>query len=201
MGVSMDGIIVRILLVLCLLASGEKAQAASIELSGLVAYGKTELANEGYHSMQRRYTGTISFKFTAVSALEFEYTDSVTNYSYLTDVGQVFSHLTKEEITSKDKIYSFNWVQNLVSSKWLIQPYVVFGGGRMVHSYTQNFPEFGYTGSVTQNVVTGTAGVGMRIFLTRNLAVKAEMKTYVPKFHFKAWKENQMLSVGLSWLM
>lgn len=197
----MDGIIVRVFLLLCLFSYSERAQAvAAVELSGLVAYGKTELANENYRSRQLRYTGTVSFKFTSVSALEFEYTESTTKYSYLTNIGTIFPHLTREDIVSKDKIYSFNWVQNLVSSRWLIQPYLVFGGGRMVRYYSQSFSEFGYSSSISQNVTSGTAGVGLRIFLTRNLAVKAEQKTYVPNFHFKSWKENQMLSIGLSWL-
>jgi hypothetical protein len=40
----------------------------------------------------------------------------------------------------------------------------------------------------------------LRLFLTKNMAIKSEFKTYVPNFHYKQWKENQNTSFGLSWL-
>ncbi len=49
-------------------------------------------------------------------------------------------------------------------------------------------------------MTSGTGGVGLRLFLTKSLAFKAEMKTYVPNFQFSKWKENQMTSFGLSWM-
>lgn len=194
----MDGKTIRFLGLLGALTACD-AGAAVVEVSGMVAYSKANFA-DGYKSMQRRYTGSLDFKFTAVSALQFEYTDSVTKVSYLTNVGTLLPYYTTEAITYKDKIYSFNWVQNLVSSKWIIQPYVVFGGGRMTRKYSKEYPEFGLAERVTQNVTTGVGGAGLRLFLTRNMAVKGEAKTYVPDFRFSQWKENQMFSVGLSWL-
>jgi hypothetical protein len=115
-------------------------------------------------------------------------------------VGAMLPYYTQEATTYRDKIYSFNWVQNLVSSKWIIQPYVVFGGGKMSRKLIKEYPELGLKDTAEENVVTGTGGVGIRIFLTRNMALKGEFKAYVPKFHFAQWKENQLLSGGLSWL-
>lgn len=176
--------------------------SAALELSGMLSYSKTEIPDsEHYRSEQRRYTGTVGFKFTAVSELEFEYTYATTKTSYQTNIGINLPQYTTEAITSVDKIYSFNWVQNLVPSRWVAQPYFVIGGGKMFRTYTREYPAFGsdYTLSIQQNVVSGTGGLGLRIFLTRNLAIKAEMKTYVPKFQFSKWKQSQVQSVGLSW--
>lgn len=195
----MDGRTARFLILLTGFFIPALSHAAQVELSGLVAYSKSNFS-DGYQSMQRRYTTTVAFKFTSVSALEFEYTDSTSQASYFTDVGKYLSHLTRQHLTYKDKIYSFNWVQNLVSSKWIIQPYVVIGGGKIRRRYTEAFPEFGYERTVTQSVTTGTGGVGLRLFLTRSMAIKIEAKTYVPSFNFKKWKENQMMSAGLSWV-
>lgn len=206
MGVSMDGRSKFSLFTwwgwMVLLAMAPSfARAATVELSGLFAYGKSEFS-DGYKSVQKRYTSSIAFKFTAVSAIEFEYTDSTTNVSYYTTVGTLLPTATKEEITYRDRIYSFNWVQNLVSTKWIIQPYVVIGGGRMTRKYTENFPDLTppYTRTVTQNVTSGTGGAGLRIFLTRSMALKTEVKTYVPSFRFSKWKENQLMSAGISWV-
>jgi hypothetical protein len=178
------------------------AFAANIELSGMVAYGRSSFS-DGYNSIQRRYTGSIDFKFTPVSALQVEYTDSTTKISFPVRLSNLFlnpSYVT-ESTTFRDKIYSFNWVQNLVPMKWLIQPYVIFGGGKMQRNLLREYPELGISDTVTQSVANGTAGVGLRIFLTKNMAIKGEAKTYVPKFQFSKYKENQMFSVGVSWLL
>ncbi len=176
------------------------ARGAVIELSGMVAYNKAQYS-DGYKSFQRRYTGSVDFKFTQVSALQFEYTDSITKVSYLADLSNILPGLsTPEATTYKDKIYSFNWVQNLVPSRWLIQPYIVFGGGKMRRFIIREYPVLGIYQSVVQSVATGTGGIGLRIFLTKNMAIKGEIKTYVPRFKFSLWKENQLFSAGLSWV-
>lgn len=180
----------------------QKAMAANIELSGMVAYGRANFS-DGYNSVQRRYTGSIDFKFTPVSALQFEYTDSTTKISYPVNISSILPYpvYTTEATTYRDKIYSFNWVQNLVPTKWLVQPYVLLGGGKMKRNLLREYPELGIYQTVSQSVSTGTAGIGLRIFLTKNMAVKGEAKTYVPKFQFRKYKENQMFSVGVSWLL
>lgn len=195
----MDGRTTRFLIIAAAFFAMPAAKAAQVETSAMIAYSKSNF-NDGYSSMQRRYTGTIAFKFTAISALEFEYSDSVSKVSYLTDIGTKLPSYTRLAYTYKDKVYSFNWVQNLVPSKWIIQPYLVLGGGKMQRRATEELPELGYSRTVTQNVTSGTGGAGLRIFLTRNMAIKLEARTYVPNFNFKKWKENQMTSAGLSWL-
>jgi hypothetical protein len=200
MGISMDGKKIRFsaaLAAACILLPG-RVSAAVVEISAMLAYSVSDFA-DGYKSTQRRYSGSLAFKFTPVSALEFEYMNSATHISYNTTLGNILTVPTREVISYQDEVYSFNWVQNLVPSKWIIQPYVVAGGGRMTRRYTDELPVYGYKQVTTQNVVTGTGGVGLRIFLTRSMAVKAEAKTYVPNFQLSKWKENQMLSVGLSW--
>lgn len=192
----MDGLKI---LILGLILSWQSANAAVIELSGLMSYGKTDFA-DGYKSTQKSYTGSVDFKFTQVSSLQFEYTNRVTKVSYPVNVGINLPYYLSEATTYKDKIYSFNWVQNLVPSKWIIQPYFLIGGGKMRRELTREYPELGLKQTVIQHVTTGTGGVGLRLFMTKNMAIKGEMKTYVPKFSFSRWKENQQYSIGLSWV-
>lgn len=178
------------------------ASAAVVEMSFLAGYGRSEFKVNGghYKALQRKYSGSIDLKFTQVSSLQVEYSDTMNRISSPTNVGVVVTQYTTETITYQDKIYSFNWVQNLVPSKWLIQPYIKFGGGRINRRQTLEYPEYGEKYTVTQKIVTGVGGVGLRIFLTKSLALKGELNTYVPDFKFSVWKQNQMFTSGLSWL-
>jgi hypothetical protein len=192
----MDGSTIRFLALLAFLPT--TSLAAAVEISGMLALSKSDFA-DGYRSDTRRYTGSIALKFTQVSAFELEYTDSTTKTSFPTTLGGLVLRATNQAVTYRDQVYSFNWVQNLVSTKWIIQPYFVVGGGRMVRKVTVELPEYAYRQETVQNVTSGTGGFGLRIFLTKSLAFKAEAKTYVPNFQFSKWKENQMVSLGLSW--
>jgi hypothetical protein len=203
MQISMDGKKIRLWPCLALSALAfflcPSAMAAVVELSAMISYTKEDLPN-GYKSTQHRYTGTVDFKFTQVSAIEFEYTDSRTNVAYPTTVGTFLPIATTETVLQHDRVYSINWVQNLVPSKWILQPYFVIGGGRMVQKYADTIPTYGITvQEFAQDVTVGTGGLGCRLFFTHNMALKAEAKTYVPKFHFRDWKQDEQLSIGLSW--
>ncbi len=180
------------------LAFSETARAAGIEISGMAAYSSANLGG-GYSTLSRRYTATVDLKFTQVSAIEFEYTNSYSEYTSQNYLSGLVSTPIKEQEIYKDNIFSLNWVQNLVSTKWIIQPYFIIGGGRMNRHFTDSYPDVPYSQSVSQNVFTGTGGAGLRLFLTRSMAIKIEAKTYVPNFQFSKWKDNEMISAGLSW--
>lgn len=173
---------------------------AVIELSSTAAYSKTDF--EDYKNTQRRFTGSIDFKFTPVSALQFEYMDSLSKTTTKVDVGLglLGPNMQPRHQSIRDRVYSFSWVQNLVPSKWIIQPYVLIGGGKMERKYRDEIPARQQLFEDSQKTTTGVAGAGMRVFFLRNLALKAEVKTYVPKFKYSEWKHNQLLSLGFSWL-
>lgn len=172
--------------------------AAIIETSFMANFDRAKFAGN-YNTSQRRLTADLDFKFTAVSSIQIEYVDSVSKASYPTNVGTLLPHYTADNVTYQDRVYSVNWVQNLVPSKWVIQPYFKVGGGRMVRKYREELPEFNYVTTASENIVTGVGGLGLRIFLTKNMAIKGEFSTYVPKFHYKSWKDNEQVSYGISW--
>lgn len=189
-----------VLLLAALFFVAAPARAARVEISGMAAYGKNNMG-DGYTTLQRRYSGSVEFKFTSVSAIQFEYMDSMSKYTSPVNVGTLLPKMTEQLTVYRDRVYSFNWVQNLVPSDWIIQPYVVFGGGKLKRKVRQEQPEFAKVlVDDTQSSTSGTAGAGLRIFFLKNMALKAELKTYVPDFKFSKWKDNQMLSAGLSFL-
>lgn len=184
---------------LIVLLSTYKANAAMVELSAMGAFSRADYS-DGYTARQQRLSGSIEFKFTPVSGIQFEYTDSRTSTSYYTTLGALVPVPVRQYVSSRDKIYSFNLVQNLVPSKWLVQPYIKLGGGRVDRHLTSEIPEISAKATVSQRADTGVGGVGIRIFLLKNLALKGEFNTYVPDFKFSQWKENQIFTTGISWL-
>ena len=193
---------VFLLLVLFIVAFAEAAQSAVIELTALAAYGRSRFA-DGYSSRQNRYTGSVEFKFTSISSIQFEYSQTTTKISFPVPTSLcslLGSSCGSEAITYLDQVYSFNWIQNLVPSKFIIQPYFKIGGGKLFRRQTTELTTLGIKQINTENVATGIAGLGIRIFLTRNMALKGEIASYVPDFKFAQWKDNQLFSTGLSWM-
>lgn len=178
------------------LTAVDTARAGVIETSVMGSYSRSRPA-AGYDSLKRSYSGSIDLKFTAVSAIQFEYSDTYARGTYPTNLGNLLSYDVTATSSADDQIYSVNWVQNLVPSKLMIQPYFKFGVGRWLHK--EWFEVLGLVQSGSQHYVSGVAGLGLRIFLTRNMALKGEFVTYVPDVRFSKWKENQNFSSGISW--
>lgn len=179
------------------LVTGDTAFGGAIETSVMGSYARSRLS-DGYNSVQRRYAGSMDFKFTQISAIQLEYSHTTTKISYKTTLNGILSYYTNYAVTYDDVVYSVNWIQNLVPAKYLIQPYFKVGVGRM--NRTQKEEYLGITDSVGQKVITGVGGLGLRVFLTRSMALKGEFVSYMPDARISTWKENQMFSGGLSWV-
>lgn len=175
--------------------------AGVLELSGTVAYGKAQLGPNA-SSRQNRYTGELAWRFTKVSALEFSFSRTRSKMSQTVALNSVLVPTLTQVLTYNDDVYSASWVQNLVPANFIIQPYFKVGGGRMLRKQKAEYSNqtIIQNQEITQRVETGVGGVGCRIFLTKSMALKGELVTYVPKFQFSKWKESQMFSVGLSWI-
>ena len=183
----------------CLLSFPSATFAGALEISGTIAYGKANLGGNAY-SRQNRYSGEIAWRFTKVSALEASYMRSRTKISQPINLDFLLFQTIHQAVTYDDHVMSLSWVQNLVPANFIVQPYFKIGGGRLLRRQTVEYSALFSKQEVTQKSDTGVAGVGLRIFLTKNMAIKGEVVTYVPKFRFSTWKDSQMFSVGLSWV-
>ena len=187
-----------ILLVLALTGPATAA-AAVIETSALVSYGKADLGND-VTTRQNRYTFSVAYRFTKVSALEVSYSQSRTKISTPLSLDSILFPTIQETITFDDQVYSLSWIQNLVSSKWIIQPYLKLGAGKLVRKKKAEYSTLLDSQEEIQKSETGVAGIGLRLFLTKRMALKGEAITYLPEFRVSKWKESQQFSGGLSWL-
>jgi hypothetical protein len=190
----------RSLIFICgLLSMASDSQAGALEISGTIAYGKANLGKNAY-SRQNRYSAEIAWRFTKVSAFEASYMRSRTKISQPISLDFLLFQTINQAVTYDDQVISLSWVQNLVPSSFIVQPYFKVGGGRLFRRQTVEYSALFSKQVVSQKSDTGVGGLGLRIFLTKNMALKGEVVTYVPKFRFSTWKDSQMFSVGLSWI-
>lgn len=172
-----------------------------VEISSMFSYGKSDLGN-GAFSRQNRYSFSVGLRFTQVSAIEVSYlTSRIKNFT--PSILETFvAGSVDQTVTYDDQVYSASWVQNFVSSKFMVQPYFKVGAGRFIRkqkvSYTGVLADDG--SEIVQESVTGVAGLGLRIFLLKNMALKGELVSYMPKFRLSTWKDSQLFTAGLSWL-
>lgn len=187
-------------LVACIALLGAGAANAGVfEIGGTISYGRANLGRDAY-TRQNRYTIDVAWRFTKVSAIELAYMRTRTKMSQPVYIDSVLFGTLQQSVTLNDQVYSASWVQNLVPANFIIQPYFKIGGGRLVRKQLVEYSNVIPKQEVSQETDTGVAGLGARFFMTKNMALKGEFVTYVPKFRFSQWKESQMFSVGLSWV-
>ncbi len=188
--------------ILLVLFSAIRAEARpAVEISSMFSYGKSDLGN-GAFTKQTRYSFSVGLRFTKVSAIEVSYLKSQTKNFSPDVLDSLVSEVIDQTLTYDDQVYSASWVQNLLSSKYILQPYFKVGAGRLIRKQRVD-----YTGILAsesteaiQESVTGVAGVGLRLFLLKNMALKGEFVSYMPKFRLSTWKDSQLFTAGLSWL-
>ena len=102
-----------------------------------------------------------------------------------------------EDTTFHDQIFSLDWVQSLASKNSWIQPYVKLGIGQLDQDASGS-----YAGGLTPPAVydswTVVAGAGLRIFIVRSFALKAEGTTYLTGGNISTWQDNFAVSGGVS---
>ena len=190
-----------LLLILCpLLVWIEHSEAAVIETSAMLSYSKSTISDTA-SSRQNRYTASIAFRFTKISAVELSYSVAHTKLSQQLNFTDsiLFSTISQSTMVD-DQVISISWIQNILPAKYIIQPYFKIGAGKLRRRQKVEFSALLSTQEQTQKSETGVVGLGIRIFLTKHMALKGEFVTYVPKFQFSKWKESQHFSAGLSWL-
>lgn len=179
--------------------AGPRAQAGQLELGGTIAYGKSNLG-QGASSRTNRYTAELAWRFTRVSAIELSYMRGRTKFSQTVQLDSIVMSSINQSVTMDDYVISASWVQNFVPADFIIQPYFKIGGGRMVRKQRVVYSAIWTPQEVNQKTETGVLGLGLRIFLTKRMALKGEFVSYMPRFHLSEWQDSQLFSAGLQWI-
>jgi len=140
------------------------------------------LFDGGDFTWTRRIGITAAYRFTRLSGIEAGFQDVITRLS--------LSGSSVDRI--KERIYSLNWVQSIFSQKASIQPFFKIGVGIINRNIEQP------SAIVYDDVFTGVIGVGLRIFVLKNLAFRSEVTSFLEGFKFSTYKDTITGTVGLS---
>jgi hypothetical protein len=162
------------------------AAAGNIELSSGLSFNRSAYGG-GSYAWTRRWGSSVGYEFSDRSQIEFAYQDMV-NRTFIEGY---------EDTTFHDEVYSFNWVQNLLSRNSPIQPYAKAGIGQLNREATGSYAG-GTAPARRVDSITGVLGGGARIFLTRNFAIRAEVTSYLEAGKISTWRDNVGITLGAS---
>lgn len=179
---------VRIILSVLLLSSSSLAQAESIEASAGFSFNRSNYS-EGNYSWNRRWGGSIGYKFSPVSSIEFAIQDVM-------DRTRIAGY---EDTSFHDQIYSVNWVQNLFTFA-SVQPYFKIGGGQLNREASGSYAN-GASPNPRTDSVTVVLGLGTRIYITRGFGIRAEATSYLTGGSIATYKDNVGLTIGATFAL
>ncbi len=180
--------IARIVLFFLVAASGlssPDAHADRFEVSAGFSFNRTNFS-PGNYSWTRRLGGSIGFKFSALSSIEFA----------LQDVYDRTKIANFEDTYFRDQIYSVNWIQNLFTFA-SIQPYFKVGAGQLNREAGGEYAN-GASPNPRTDSVTAVIGAGTRIYVTRGFGIRIEAMSYLTGGAISTYKDNVGFTVGAS---
>ncbi len=165
--------------------AGPEAKASNFELSGGFSFNRTNYS-EGNFSWTRRYGGTIGYRLSQVSTVEFSVQEMV-------DRTRITGY---EDTVFTDNVYSINWVQNLFTLA-AVQPYFKVGAGQLNREATGSYAN-GASPNPRTDSITGVLGLGTRIYVTRSFAIRTELTSYLTGGSIRTYRDNVGFTVGVS---
>lgn len=165
--------------------------AGVFEISASASYRKSEIDAKNYQ-LSSSYTGSVSYYFLELSALELSYTQGAS--------------LLKASTTDEDLEYRTNFsmvgadlVFSLAARQSFLQPFVKVG----IAQISKEIKTLTSTGSYTTPESTNTvpsAGLGMKILFTKQFSIKLGLDGWITNFR----KENEVIDyagrAGISWM-
>ncbi len=90
-----------------------------------------------------------------------------------------------------------NVVQSLTSKNAVVQPYLKLGAGQLNRDATGTYAG-GASPPVLYDSLTVILGTGLRFFVMRDFALKAELTTYINGGVLSTWQDNFHFNGGFS---
>jgi hypothetical protein len=165
------------------------ADGGIFEISAGISYSRSNYANSNY-SWNKRIGASFGYHLSQFSEIELAFQDvySVTVISGF------------ENTTFHDQVYSLNWVQSLLPKSFALQPYVKIGVGQLNREASGTYGMGLASPPAIVDSVTAIIGAGLRIYLTRTFAIRAEASSYLTGGAISTWRDNVATNIGLSYL-
>lgn len=181
------------------------AFAGYTELSGSVNYKKTSIDKYNY-SDSTSYTGSISYYFWEMSALELSYTSGLGKLSTKATgaLEPVQIQIAQFTMTGLDLVLS------LAGKEDILQPYIKLGGAYMDKSFYKENALEGRVKIQSQYGIVPSAGAGLKIAFTKSLSIRAGIDAWTSPLSDKSKDstgEERKTTIdyagrlGLSWVL
>lgn len=192
--------------ILIFLFSSFNAFAGYTELSGSVNYKKTSIDKYNY-SDSTSYTASVSYYFWELSALELSYTSGLGKLSTKATgaLEPVQIQIAQFSMTGLDLVLS------LATREDVIQPYVKVGAAYMDKQFFKETELEGTVRLQSQYGIVPSAGVGMKVGLTKTLSIRLGIDAWTSPLSDKSKDsstgEDRKTTIdyagraGLSWVL
>ncbi len=174
----------KLFIMFCFL-SGSSAVAGVFELGGSYSWNRSNY-NAGSFNKVRSYGLSLGYYFTQDSELQFSYNDSRTD-TFVPGVQDTSYH---------DRVYSLNLLYYLLDEKGSFRPYFRIGVGQLNRDATGSYPASGFSAPGRLDQVSVIGGVGFKLKLTSQIALKAEATSFLTGGAIGSWQDNLSYSIG-----
>jgi hypothetical protein len=161
------------------------AAAGYFEFSGGFSFNRSNYSADSF-TWSRHWGSSFGYHFTEHSGIEFSFSDTV-------DRNKIDGI---EDTTYHDQVYSVDWIQELTGKGYALQPYFKVGIGQLNRSAGGTY--LGTAPTPVFDQVIGVLGAGLRLYVTRNVALRAEGTSYLSGGAIGSWKDNFNTSFGFS---
>ncbi len=169
------------------------AQAGVFEIGASGNYRISRLDEDNYSEMVS-YTGTISYYFWEMSALELSYTQG-TQITVMLIPGD-----NKTTTTTGFQMGGADLVLTLADKQSLFQPYVKLGGAYLRKEMVREIETLGKDRLPTSEGIVPSAGVGFKIRLTNALSLKAGVDAWTSPPSQDRTTIDYAARAGISWM-
>lgn len=164
------------------------AAAGMLEYSLGFSFARSNYSEQDF-SWRRTWGASVGYHFTERSGIEF-------SYQNVTERTQIRNY---EDTTFNDQIYSISWVQYFAGKSFPIQPYLKGGVGQLNRDGNGHYganPDLKPPSRVDS--VSVVLGGGLRVFITKHVALRSELTSYLSGGSVRTYKDNISTTLGFS---
>ena len=169
-----------------LLLLPSSALAGVFELSLGFSFHQSRYTEDSF-SWTRRWGTSVAYHFTERSGIEVSFQDAFER-TFIDGFQDTNVH---------DRVLGLNWVQSLLGKQHAFQPFVKLGIGQLIRDIQGYYPT-GPTITPKIDSVTGILGLGFRLFVGRQVAIRTEFTSHLEGGSIRTFEDNIAFSVGAS---
>lgn len=163
-----------------------------IELSATTNYRKSSIDRENFQESVS-YTGSISYYFWEMSALELSYTNGLTELNIKPPGEPKTTNTTVFQLIGLDLVISFAGREDF------FQPYVKAGGAYLEKKATQEVEGFGVRRIPSVHGIVPSGGLGFRLKLNQQFSFRAGIDAWTSPMDQKVKTVDYAGRAGISW--